>query len=273
MNIFPGLKIYAFYYQTGSILPLDDYYVPVWAGKNSKPNVNGFTGDDTNNNISKKNRHYSELTGLYWVWKNTKSNFVGSCHYRRYFTIVNETPVFKIKRLLYYPAGLWKKRYGLIYTKNFKYWQPKILNESEIKEVFTTYDAIFPVRRKLKYSVETHYKRYHNKKDLTLIEQILRDRCPEYLETYKTVLAGKRLFANNMFVLKWETFDKLMDWLFAILFRFEAEIDLMQYTGYQERIFGFLSERLITLWVYHNRLNYKELPLIYFKNLKPDSNA
>ncbi len=87
------------------------------------------------------------------------------------------------------------------------------------------------------------------------------------------MLKGNRMFANNMFVMPWDTFDKLMKWLFFILFKFEEKTDLEHYKGYQERIFGFLSERLITLWIMHNGLNYKELPLIYFKKFKYQPNA
>ena len=68
-------------------------------------------------------------------------------------------------------------------------------------------------------------------------------------------------------------FNELMNWLFTILFSFEKRCELNKYSGYQERIFGFLSERLITLWVIHNKINYKELPLIYFKSQKPKKNA
>jgi hypothetical protein len=59
-----------------------------------------------------------------------------------------------------------------------------------------------------------------------------------------------------------------MTWLFDILFKLEHALDLTKYTGYQERIFGFLSERLITLWIDHHQIKYKEHPLIYFKNFK-----
>lgn len=48
-----------------------------------------FKGNDTNvkgENINHLNRFYSELTTMYWVWKNKiKSQKIGFCHYRRLF--------------------------------------------------------------------------------------------------------------------------------------------------------------------------------------------
>ena len=41
--------------------------------------------DDKGANISEKNPYYNELTGLYWVWKNTEVPYSGICHYRRQF--------------------------------------------------------------------------------------------------------------------------------------------------------------------------------------------
>ena len=42
------------------------------------------------------------------------------------------------------------------------------------------------------------------------------------------------------------------DWLFDILFTLEKEIDLSDRDDYQKRVFGFLSERLFTVWLEHN---------------------
>lgn len=262
------LKIYCFYYKPCEIIVHDKCYLPIWVGKSTNNNYPELTGDNTGDNISSKNKYYSELTGLYWVWKNTNTDIVGSCHYRRYFTNAKEPFLYQLKRLLYYTFGLNKKRFGLIYTKNISFWKNKILSESETIELLKNYDAILPLRRKFKYTLKEHYRRYHDLKELDLVNAILEEFCPEYISSFNQMLKGKRLFANNMFILKLETFEELMKWLFHILFEIEKRIDLNNFQGYKERIFGFLSERLITLWIYHNKINFKELPLIYFKQLK-----
>lgn len=41
--------------------------------------------DDTGNNISNLNQWLGDLTGLYWIWKNTQDEFVGTNQYRRYY--------------------------------------------------------------------------------------------------------------------------------------------------------------------------------------------
>ena len=44
-----------------------------------------FLFDDTGDNISNLNKYFSDLTGLYWVWKNTNHEFVGTNQWRRYY--------------------------------------------------------------------------------------------------------------------------------------------------------------------------------------------
>lgn len=45
----------------------------------------GYLFDDVGDNISHENKWLGDLTGLYWVWKNTTDEFVGTTHYRRFW--------------------------------------------------------------------------------------------------------------------------------------------------------------------------------------------
>ena len=138
----------------------------------------------------------------------------------------------------------------------------------EINLLLQKYDAILPQARKMKYSVQTHYEKYHDINDLNILESILKEKYPDYVEAFHEVLKGKRLYANNMFILKDEHFQEFMEWWFDVLFEFEKRIDLSKYTGYQQRIMGFIAERLLNVWFRKKQLNCVELPVIYFKHLK-----
>ena len=263
-----SIKIFSFYYKPGKIITNDPIYFPIFSGKNDSFKTCSIPGDDTNDNISHKNKYYSELTGIFWVWKNTRQEIIGTCHYRRFFTTQPEPFLYQLKRLLYFPVGLHKKRFGLIYTKNTKIFVPKIINQIEIEFLLQKYDAILPQARKLKYSVETHFRKYHDINDLNLIESIIKEKHPDFLEAFQNVLKGKRLYANNMFILKNEHFQEFTSWWFEVLFEFEQRVNLNEYSGYQQRIMGFIAERLLNVWFSHKQLNCVELPVIYFKHLK-----
>ena len=49
--------------------PDDNMYVPLQVGTAIDSPL-GYLRDDTGDNISALNGYYSELTGLYWIWKN-----------------------------------------------------------------------------------------------------------------------------------------------------------------------------------------------------------
>lgn len=66
-------------------MPKDSIYLPLNVGAEGKAEL-GYTGDNTGDHISSKNKNFCELTGLYWAWKNLDADYVGLVHYRRYFT-------------------------------------------------------------------------------------------------------------------------------------------------------------------------------------------
>ena len=65
-----------------------------------------------------------------------------------------------------------------------------------------------------------------------------------------------------MFVTGNKLFQNYCKWLFAILFEAEDRIDLRDYTEQEARIFGYLSEILLNVWVLKNRLKVKYVPVV-----------
>ena len=101
-------------------MPEDKIYLPIHVGRVEKADL-GYLGDDTGDNISAKNANYCELTGLYWAWKNLKCDYIGLCHYRRYFAhAVSGSDMEKKKLAILQRTDYEKllKQYDVIVTKN-----------------------------------------------------------------------------------------------------------------------------------------------------------
>ena len=222
-------------------MPKDDVYMPLQVGREGKQDL-GFIGDNTGDNISLKNANYCELTGLYWAWKNLQYDYIGLCHYRRYFC-----------------AG---RHSNDIVSK-----KKDILQRADYEELLQQYDVILPKKRN--YYIETvrsQYEHAHNVRDLDEVKKIISERHTEYGNAFTNVMNSRSLHILNMFVMKKNLFDEYCDWLFDILFELEKRIDISQYDAYQARVFGFLGERLFNVWLEKKKLKIKEVEVV---NLEP----
>ncbi|GAA0783907.1 DUF4422 domain-containing protein [Hathewaya limosa] len=227
-------------------MPEENIYIPLHVGREGKQDL-GYIGDNTGENISIKNPNYCELTGLYWAYKNLKCEYIGLCHYRRYFTMKN---IFK----------------RAIQTNNKL---DLILNKSQIEELLSKYNVILPKKRNYYIeTIESHYKNAHHIEDLKKVEKIIETDYPEYMESFKSVMNGRTLHLYNMFIMKKDDFDKYCEWLFHILFKLEGSIDISSYDNYQKRIYGFLSERLFNVWIAKQEFNIKELPILNMEKVE-----
>ncbi|RGN01211.1 DUF4422 domain-containing protein [Fusobacterium mortiferum] len=70
-----------------------------------------------------------------------------------------------------------------------------------------------------------------------------------------------------MMIVRKEIFDDYCEWLFSILFEVEKRIQISN-NVYQARVFGFLSERLMRVYIEKKKLKVKEV-----KVLKIDENG
>lgn len=213
-------------------MPTDPVYLPVHVGAEGKDSI-GYTPDNTGDNISAKNPHFCELTGLYWAWKNLDADYLGLVHYRRYFT---------------------RKEVRDIEAK-----KKQILTEKEWQALLAQHPVIVPDKRK--YYIETnrsHYNHAHHSEGLDLAETIIKEQCPEYLPAFEKVMNRTWAHMFNMFVMRRDLYDAYMQWLFNILFEIEKRVDITGWDTYESRIFGFVAERLLDVWLGHNRIDYAE---------------
>lgn len=223
--------------------PKIDGYVPLHVGKEGKEDI-GYLGDNTGESISIKNPNYCELTGIYWLWKNKQdSDIIGISHYRRYFT----------------------KQH---FFRNPKYF----LNKKYIEKSLEKYDIILPKREIYKESANEQYCLESGFiKDLNIIREIISEKYPQYLNVYDKVMNQNLMHQFNMLVCTKKVYDEYCTWLFDILFNLEQKIDLNNgYNDYQKRIYGFLSERLLNVWVYHNKLKIKKVRVVNLAMTKKD---
>lgn len=210
----------------------NELYEPLLNGSALLNEDYGYTRDDTENNISKDNPYYAELTGEYWAWKNSDANIIGFCHYRRYF------------------------------VKNI--FMEKI-DEIDIEKSLKNNDIILPQKKHL---LRTNLEEAHlggielntceKKEDYYLLRKIIQNKSPEYLKEYDEVLVSNEIYLFNMFICKKELADEYFNWLFTILNEFKKQNDFSAYEKGNTRVLGYLSERLLNVFVKKHDLKVKE---------------
>lgn len=217
----------------------DEVYLPIHVGKEGKQDL-GYVGDNTGDNISIKNPNYCELTAIYWAWKNLEADYIGLVHYRRYFTKHN--------------------------LRNCEKKKQDILTKNDFENILKDVDIIVPDKRK--YYIETirsHYNHSYYEKDLNETECIIKEIYPEFSRAFNKVMNRTWAHMFNMFVMRKDYFDEYCEWLFTILFELEKRIDISSYTVMEARVFGFISELLLDVWLETKQIKYKEVNVSFME--------
>lgn len=220
-------------------MPTDPMYLPVFVGKDLHPDVNHtFQGDNTGDNISKKNAHYNELTALYWGWKNLDYDALGLVHYRRYLSLNHQKDL------------------------------SAILSTDQTQEILKIADIILPQKRR--YYIETnesHYLHAHEHAPFENLRQVIKEDYPEYVDSFERVM--KRTWAHmfNMFIMKKQPLDEYLTWMFDVLGKVEARTDISSYSTYEQRVYGFLSELLLDVWLdQHQQYQTQEVDYVFMEH-------
>jgi len=199
-----------------------DYIVPIFLGNSAQKNSYPGVTDQTGINIADKNHIYSELTALYWIWKNTDDDFVGLCHYRRFFEIT----------------------------------------ESEIHRILSKNQVILPSAQRLRWRVDQQFIRVHSEDIWNHALNILYQKYPEYISPGKQIFSDNSLYRYNMFIAGREFVENYCSLVFDVLFELEQVIGSFPQDVYQQRYAGFVSERLLTLYILGNNIPKVEKPII-----------
>ncbi|MBQ9071942.1 MAG: DUF4422 domain-containing protein [Bacilli bacterium] len=215
----------------------DKMYLPIQVGSEGKRDL-GFQKDNEGDNISSKNPYYSELTGLYYAWKNVKADYIGLVHYRRYFT--KKINTIKISNRL-----------------------DKVLTLKEADALLDKTDVILPKKRR--YYIEnlySHYKHTMYVEPLDETRKIIQEKTPEYLKEFDKIKKRTSAHMFNMFIMKKEILNEYCEWLFPILEELEKRIPPKNYNSFHARYIGRIAELLFDVWINKNKISYKEVKVI-----------
>ncbi|WP_462316309.1 DUF4422 domain-containing protein [Methanobrevibacter sp.] len=224
-----NVKIYVATHKKYDKIKSDELFAPILVGAYKSEDDFGYLRDDVGDNISDRNIQYSELTGLYWVWKHASEDLLGLCHYRRYFS----KSIFKSTQIID---------------------KTDVLNALENHD-FIVHERIYPISNGdwLKFFVDESF--------LEKSKQIFNQVHPEYFETLEHVYNSKKTYGYSCFITNKKLFDEYCEWLFSYLTVLEKELE-----GDRIRILGYYAEVLLSIFIIHNSLSVKKCPLYYVES-------
>lgn len=214
-------------------------YVPIQVGTAlASKKFDGFISDDTGHNISKKNLNFNELTALYWARHNSDADVIGLVHYRRFFSLTKQKSI------------------------------QSILPEEDLRRLLRYTNVIVPKKRRYWIeSSESHYRHAHHGEALDVLREVIATRHSDYLVAYDNNMKKTWAHMFNMLIMRRAEFDAYTDWLFDILFAVEVQLqdEVDNWDTYEKRVYGFLSERLLDVWLTKNHIHYTEVPVIFME--------
>lgn len=226
----------------------NNVYMPIHCGKALSEIELGIQPDNTGDNISHLNPHYSELTGMYWAWKNLNDiDYIGICHYRRLFDFNKKSRPFMAWDALDYDE-----------LDNYDYSIPNF------EKIFKKKDIVLHKPYICQYDLRLMYCQGHLRDDFDKMERVIATQTPEYSNAFKRVMYNNnRASLHNLLIMRKEEYDKLCSWMFSILFQIEKETDYTSYSTFQKRMPAIMSERLVMIYVQKNKLRTKYYPYLW----------
>lgn len=198
---------------------------------------NDAVGED---NISVKNPNYCELTAAYWIWKNDHENdIVGLMHYRRFLT----------KSIL---------------SNSIKH----LIDEKTVIRDLRKYDFLVPNQIDVMPNVKAQMLAGAVRQEsFDILEQVICNLYPDYKSAFAKVFYGDKTYICNIFIAKKKDWDEYYSWLFSIFNEMEKYVDMTGYTKQEQRLYGYLSERLFSVYIAKNIKRVKKMRMLTLPGL------
>ena len=212
-------------------IPVSEMLVPIHVGRaNSrfKEEMADIAGDDAGDNISLKNPQYCEMTAHYWIWKNIQdAEFVGVCHYRRYFDIS--------------------------------------ITEENVFEVMNGADVLMVEPSWYMDSVYSYFSKFIGAENMSIMWMVMKKIYPEYVRTLEDICDGVKFHPFNMLLCRKALFDEYCEWMFSVLGECEMHVKPAPYSN-ARRTLAYIAELLTGVYFIHRGLRIKSVPYYKMEN-------
>lgn len=257
-------------------LPNNDIYYPLQVGADISSINLKIPGDNTGENISKKNETYCELTAQYWAWKNLNADYYGLCHYRRYLNLTdndylnaNERNQVEVNVLNDYSLN----KFGIENEEASRTFIEKydviVGKQQDVSKLFTPYG-----HKKTAIDHWLAHDRYLiNSNDLEKMLMILDEKYPEIGTVTRQYLKGGHFLGFNCFVMKKQFFFEMCQMEFDVLNTLENYVNRTNYHQQLNRVYGFMGEILFSGYIAYlekkKLARIKNVQMIYFNETDP----
>ena len=262
-----NIKVIVANHKPGMIIN-DGFYLPVQVGKKLSSTDLGIQGDNEGDNISELNPVLCEMTGVYWAWKNLSADYIGLCHYRRYFTLKNVNRAIS-KRMNYwytrfmgnlfhpgkYTLSAYKSQITTFSEQDLKTHAIEFENQISCVLNNNTVDAIIPRPYKFPCASIRQFFDILGREHVNSLCSIVKERDSILYKYLEKTLDGNELFAANMFIFKASIFEDYCQMVFPLLLQ---HIDNAQKSGWcvsplkekcYSRITGYMAEILTSAYI------------------------
>ena len=229
----PSVKILVGYHKPAQLLK-SDILVPIHLGRALATQISkdgqmseedyqwmldNMIGDDTGDNISHLNRYFCELTAIYWAWKNYDK--LGNPDY----------------------IGL------MHYRRLFK---PEDIENAPKYDIVAAYEKLGTNETIYSQFMNNHWCGYLGEACRLLINK--NNMYEKIVKNYLNAHAG---YFCNMFIMKKDLFFEYCEHLFAVLLPLHKKINYPECTYYNQRMPGFLAERLTGIFITAKQKDFK----------------